>query len=123
MAIHSAALVTRWIARAWSLLSLVFVALFAIGEILTTKGPLPTPQEWIGLILWPIGVAIGLIVAWYREALGGLLALACLIAFCVWNLLQSGHLPQSLLFFLLGAPALVFLLSAWLARPTPPVQA
>ena len=116
MATHSVALVTRWIARIWSLLSILAVAMFAAGEILTGSGPRPTPQEWVGLALWPIGVAVGLIVAWYRETLGALLAIACLIGFCVWNLLQSGHLPKSLLFFVVAGPALVFLIAAFLSR-------
>jgi hypothetical protein len=44
------------------------------------------------------------------------LALACLIAFCIWNLLRSGHLPQSVFFFLLAAPGILFLCAAFLSH-------
>jgi len=114
----SAALVTRWIARVWSILSILAVIVFAVGEFGTNTGPRPTPQEWGGLLLFPIGVAVGLILAWYREALGAILSLGCLVGFYVWNLLRSGHLPQGPFFLLLAAPALIFLVAALLAHHT-----
>jgi hypothetical protein len=106
----------RWIARVWSILSILFVFVFAVGNIARLIGPRPTPQEWAGLALWPIGVGIGLVVAWYREELGGILALGCLIAFYVWNLLRSGHWPQGPFFILMAAPGFLFLLAGFLSH-------
>jgi len=117
MRIHSAAVTTRWIARTWSILSLLFVSAFFLGEVLSGAGPKPTPIELVGLLLWPIGVTAGLVVAWFHEALGGLLATGFLIAFCLWNVLVSGRMPQSLFFYFIAAPALIFLLAAFLSRP------
>lgn len=115
MSTSSFALATRWTARVWSILSLLVVLAFAVGEF-ARGGPGPTPQEWLGLVFWPIGVCVGLVLAWFREEIGGSLALACLFAFCIWNLLRSGHLPQSLFFFLLAAPGLLFLCAAFLSH-------
>ena len=114
----SAALVARWIARVWSILSILAVIAFAVGEFGTSTGPRPTPQEWGGLLLFPIGVGVGLILAWYREALGAILSLGCLGAFYLWNLLHSERLPQGPFFLLLAAPALIFLVAALLAHHT-----
>ena len=114
----SIAFIARWVARAWSILNILIIFLFAIGESLRPIGPVPTYKEWIGLALWPVGVAIGLLTSWLRELLGGMLALGCLIAFYIWNLFRSGHLPRGPFFFLIAAPALVFILAAALSPRT-----
>ena len=119
MATGSVAPAARWIARVWSLLSILFVFVFAVGNMARPIGLRPTLHEWFGLALWPIGVGIGLVVAWYREELGGILALGCLIAFYVWNLLRSGHLPQGPFFFLTAAPGLLFLMAGLLSHRNP----
>ena len=116
MTTTSACFIVRWVARAWSVLNILIIFLFAIGESLRPAGSMLSMQEWIGLALWPVGVAIGLLVAWLREALGGGIALGCLAAFYIWNLLRSGHVPRGPFFFLVAAPALVFLLAAMLCR-------
>ena len=106
----------RWVARAWSILSILAVLVFAAGEAVGGNGPRPTPQDWVGLALWPVGVGVGLVAAWFREELGGILALGCLIAFYVWNLLRSGHLPRGPFFFLMAAPGLLFLIAGFLSH-------
>ncbi len=115
MAIGTFALVSRWTARVWSILSIVFVLVFAIGEGMG-GGPRPSHQEWVGLALFPIGVGLGLVVAWFRDEMGGILALGSLIAFYVWNLLRSGHWPRGPFFFLVAAPGLLFLLAGFLSH-------
>ncbi|MFZ0479647.1 MAG: hypothetical protein WAL71_10890 [Terriglobales bacterium] len=116
MATDSVELITRWIARVWSILCFALVLAFAVTEVLQGSGPSPTRNEWLGLVFWPIGVCVGLAVAWLREELGGSLALGCLIAFYVWNLVRSGHWPQGPFFFLIAAPGLVFLLAGFLSH-------
>jgi hypothetical protein len=116
MAPRSFALVVRWIARVWSILSILTVLFFALNELLPSSGPPPTLQEWLGLTLFPIGVSVGLVMAWYREGLGGILALGCLIAFYVWNLLRFGHLPQGPFFLLIAMPGILFLIAAVLSH-------
>jgi len=111
----SIAFIARWVARAWSVLNVLIIFMFAIGESLRPFGSVPTYQEWIALALWPVGVAIGLLMAWLREVLGGLVALLCLAAFYFWTFLRSGHFPPGPFFFLIAAPAVVFLLAALLS--------
>jgi hypothetical protein len=105
----SVGLAFRWGARGWSILSTIFVLIFAVGEGFGNQGPGPSAQEWVGLALFPIGVCVGLALAWYREGLGGILALGCLVAFYAWNLLRSGSLPHGPFFLLIGAPSLLFI--------------
>jgi hypothetical protein len=52
-----------WIARIGSLVSLGFVLLFVIAELLNSNVARPTTSEWIGLSLWPAGVCLGLVIA------------------------------------------------------------
>lgn len=108
--------ITRWIARVWSILSIVVVVVFTVGAAVRSTGPMPTPREWVGLALWPIGVSIGLIVAWYREELGGISALGCLAAFYVWDLVHSGQLPRGPFFVLSAAPGILFLVAGMLSH-------
>jgi hypothetical protein len=113
MASESVTLATRWIARGWSILSIIYVLISAAGESLRNQGSGPTGQEWVGLMLFPFGVCIGLALAWFREGVGGITALACLAAFYAWNLHQSGSLPHSPFFLWVGAPSIIFI-AAWL---------
>ena len=77
---------------------------------------MPTAQEWIGLALFPIGLSIGLILAWRHEAAGGFVSVACTVAFYIWNLVRSGYLPRGPFFCLLAAPSLLFITAALLFR-------
>jgi hypothetical protein len=106
----------RWIARIWSLASVAFVLLFVLGEGLggTSK---PTVSEWIGLAFWPTAVCIGLALAWFREAVGGILATTSLVAFYVWHLLDRGTFPSGPYFLLVAWPGVLFLLLSLSSRP------
>jgi hypothetical protein len=109
----------RWLARIWSILSIALVLVFVVGEVAGGgHGPKPTAQEWLGIALWPIGVGIGLVLAWRREALGGAIAVACLVAFYAWNLFLSGHLPRGPIFSVVAAPGALFLMTALLSHRT-----
>lgn len=108
----------RWVARIWSLLSLALILVFAVGEYAQGAGPGPAVREWVGLALWPIGFFVVLQLAWFRERLGGLLAMGFLAAFYVWNLQRTGHWPRGPYFLLFSAPAFLFLAVGWLSRPT-----
>ena len=109
MASRSVALATRWAARAWSILSVINVLIAAAGGRFENQGAGPSGQEWLGLALFPIGVLIGLAVAWFWEGLGGVVALACLVGFYALNLIRSGSLPHSPFFLFIGAPSILFI--------------
>ena len=109
----------RWlraVARIWSVVSLMIIGLFAIGEGSVGQYPLPTAAEWVGLTLFPLGLALGLVIGWWREGFGGTIALLSLAAFYLLNWWQSGAWPSGPYFALLTVPGLLFVLSAWLTR-------
>lgn len=107
----------RWMARIWSLASLLFVLAFVIGEIFHPSPRPPSESEWVGLALWPIGTVVGVFLAWRHEAWGAALTAACLIAFYAWGLISNAYAPAGPWFVLVAAPAFMFLL-AKLSRPS-----
>ena len=97
----------RRIARLWALLSLLLLLVFLVGE----GGPPPSRlRDWLGLLFFPVGVAAGLLLTWWRERLGGAVAMASLVAFYVVLYLFDGRFPRGPYFFLVAAPGLLFLL-------------
>ena len=107
--------VLRLIARVSSIASVLFLSAFIIGNIQSGENA-PTAMEWIGLSLFPGGVMLGLLVAWWRELLGGGLTLLSLAGFYAWHAIVSGGLPSGPYFILLAAPAVFFLAASWLHR-------
>ena len=106
-----------WIARIWSLVSLGFVLLFVFAELLNGNGARPTRSEWIGLALWPGGVCLGLVIAWFRARIGGAITAVCLIAFYLWFWLERGSFPGGPYFVLVAVPGFLFLLSSLMSWP------
>lgn len=99
----------RVTAKVWSILSIGFVLLIFIGEGLSGNDPMPTTSEWVGLTFFPIGIVIGLALAWSREGIGGAVTVFSLIAFYIWDLIRSGDLPGGPFFLLVAAPGVLFL--------------
>ncbi len=106
------AFLCRWLARLSSLLSLGLIAAFALGE-----GGSPSLREWGALALFPIGVGLGMLIAWRRELIGGLFSLASLAGFYLYYATLAGKLPHGPYFFLFSSPALLFILSGLLHKP------
>ena len=105
-----------WVARIWSFASIAFVLVFIFGEVFRGHGAKPTAAEWIGLALFPGGVVVGLVVAWFRDGIGWTIATGCLIGFYGWNLLERGRFPTGPYFLLVAAPGILFLLSSLIAE-------
>ncbi|MGD9790614.1 MAG: hypothetical protein AB7Q00_12555 [Phycisphaerales bacterium] len=110
----TAFVVMRWLARGLSLVSLGLLALFAFGGHESTS---PTPKEWLLLAFFPIGVALGMVLGWWRELLGGIITTISLAGFYAIEL-TSGTIhpnPAYLLNFAIFAfPGLMFLaLGLW----------
>jgi glucose-6-phosphate-specific signal transduction histidine kinase len=112
--------VISWAAKVWSLGTIGLVLLIFVGEAVSPSTAAAfTPSELLGLLFFPIGMCLGLLLAWRREALGGAITVASVVAFYVWNYLDRGTFPRGPYFLLLAAPGVLFSLAALLSRSTP----
>jgi hypothetical protein len=105
------ALVLRWVARVWSIASIVLVGLFFVGEPFNPRG-----GEWLGLIFFPLGVCLGMVAAWWKESLGGFVTVASLAAFYGVNWATVGRLPAGWAFLAFAAPGFLFVASWIVSR-------
>jgi len=102
----------RWIrslARLWSAISLALIAAFFVGE-----GFHPSqlsPSQVLGFLLFPVGVSLGMVLAWWNERLGGTLTVASLVAFYIVHLATSGKLPNGWAWLVFSFPGVLFLVS------------
>ena len=111
---HGVELALRWTARIWSIATIALVLAFIFGE----RGNLPTLREWPGFLFFPFGICLGMIVAWWKERLGGIMTVASFLAFYVLDFAISGRFPKGWAFLAFAAPGFLFLLSSW-ARVQP----
>jgi hypothetical protein len=102
--------VLRWSARSASVVVVMLLLLFVWGEDFSKV----RAREWVGLSFFPLGVVVGLALAWRREALGAFVAASSLSAFyLVYGVLLGGRVggPWFLVF---TSPAALFFASwAW----------
>ncbi|HEX6731892.1 MAG TPA: hypothetical protein VF074_17830 [Pyrinomonadaceae bacterium] len=109
--------VVRWTARAISLLSTFVLLLFIFGEGEPFQVTRIRAVEWLGLLLFPVGVVVGFVVAWWREGLGGGITVVSLLAFyVVFEFLLNGKLTQGVWFFVFASPGFLFLMSWVISR-------
>ena len=103
------------LARVGSIVSITLLILLFMGE-----GFHPSeisPNEWAGLLFFPVGVMIGMIVAWWKEGPGSVVTLLSLLAFyLVYGYLLRNHIG-GWAFIAFSSPGLLFLLH-WLLRDT-----
>lgn len=105
--------ILRWIARVWSVVSVGFVLCILVGELVYPHAAPPSSvREMVGLLLFPLGVCVGLVLAWRWEAVGGAIALGSLALFYLVLFLSDGRFPRGPYFALVAAPGLLFLV-AW----------
>ncbi|MEA3408548.1 MAG: hypothetical protein U9R48_10805 [Chloroflexota bacterium] len=103
--------VIRWVARVWSIVSLGFMLLMVGGELLSPTGQLPSAaRDLLGMVFFPVGVCAGLVVAWWREGLGGAVTVGSFLAFYLILWAFDGRFPRGPYFALVAAPGVLFLL-------------
>jgi hypothetical protein len=101
--------IIRWVARAWSIVSLVFVGSMLAGEVLHPTAVLATtPRDLIGLALFPFGTCVGMLLAWRWEGLGGAITLGSLVCFYVFMFVMDGRFPGGPFFVLVATPGALF---------------
>jgi hypothetical protein len=102
----------RRVARTWSVASLGIFLLLILGE-----GIHPTsPTESLGLLFYPLGIGIGMIVGWWREGLGGSITTASLFAFYLIHLADVNAWPKGWAWIILAAPGFLFLFCWYRSR-------
>jgi hypothetical protein len=111
---YHAITVIRWLARIWSIASIGFVLAFVLGEGLNPVQL--TLREGVLLLFFPVGLGLGLILAWLWADLGGSLAVGCFIAFYLLHFVWYGNFPHGPYFALVAAPGFLFLLGHFLSR-------
>lgn len=67
----------RWTARIWTIMTIAVVVLLSLGEGVNPTGL----AETVGLLLYPVGICLGLVLAWWKEGVGGMITVASLLAF------------------------------------------
>ena len=107
--------IIRWTARITGLLMVIFTLLIGIGELLQGNSSLNT-YTIIMFVVWGIGLA-GLILAIWKEALGGIISL---FSFIIFNVLVAVNpTPGSRYIFgllLFMIPSILYLVYWWLER-------
>ncbi len=103
----------HWIARGWSIASIVFFLLIFLGEILFPHAEASFRlRDVILFIFFPIGTFAGMILAWRWELLGGALTVGGVVGFYVAPWVMDGRFPRGPYFLLIAAPGFLFL-TAW----------
>lgn len=102
-------LASRWIARVLSIV--------VVGIILAFLGEgTPKPSEWLLIAFFPIGLLIGLVLAWWREITGALISIGSMAVFYILCYILSDRFPTGPYFAMLASPAAFFLVAGVLAR-------
>ena len=99
------------LARMASIASITLLLMLFMGEGLQPSKI--SANEWIGLLFFPIGVVIGMVIAWWKEGVGSVVTMCSLFGFYfVWGYLLRNHI-EGWAFVVFASPAFLFLLH-WL---------
>lgn len=104
--------IIKWTARILSLFCISLILLFAFGE--SGSGNPPGFREIIGLLLFPTGVVLGLIIAFKKTTLGGLISVFSLLLFYLWHYITTYSFPTGAAFIAFTAPAVIFLAASFI---------
>ena len=104
----------RWTARIWSIVSIGLVLAFLVGEGFDPAKFKAT--EWLGFLFFPVGISVGMILAWWREGFGGIITVVSLLTFYIINLATTGTLPKGWAWLVFAAPGFLFLVCWYWSR-------
>ena len=104
----------KWLARGWAVLSIGLVLAFLIGEGFDPSHV--RAREWLGLIFFPVGICVGMIVAWRNELVGGLTTIGSLAIFYAIHFATVDAFPRGWAFLAFAAPGFLFVLTGLLGQ-------
>ena len=103
------------LARVGSIASVTLLILLFVGE--PFRSDEISSNEWIGLAFFPLGVVIGMVIAWWKEGVGSVVTVASLVGFyLVYGYLLRNH-TGGWWFIIFASPGFLFLLH-WLMTST-----
>jgi hypothetical protein len=107
------ALVIRWTARVWSILSIAALLLPFVMEGLIWMYA-NSLREILGHVCY-MSILVGLILSWFKEGVGGAITTTSLVLFYLifW---ATGRTPTGPYFILIAAPGFLFLIYWLLGR-------
>jgi hypothetical protein len=109
--------IIRWIARILSIMSVAFLLIMVVPQLLNPQqSKTLTFGEIVGLFFFPLGVCVGLIIAWKWEGQGGVIAVGSVICFHVTMLITGGSLDINPFIEGLAVPGVLFLICWFLSR-------
>jgi hypothetical protein len=97
------------------MLSIGFVLISVVVEVLSPHSPSPSSTELVGIALFPVGVMAGLALTWWHEGMGGAIVTAVLFGFYLWCWVVRGRLAGGPFFLAIAAPGIIFLV-VWAVR-------
>ncbi len=109
----------RWIARGIGSLVVAFWLFMGIGYGIVESGPW-TLEDTImtGLVITSV---LGVLIAWWREGIGGIILVVCAVAHSTFAYIVAGH-NKGFAMLISGGPFLLigilFLASGWRSRRT-----
>ena len=99
------------LARVGSIASITLLLMLFAGEGLHPSQV--APREWVGLFFFPLGVIVGMAIAWWKEGLGAAITLGSLLGlYLVYGFFMRSHLG-GWAFIVFASPGFLFLLH-WL---------
>jgi hypothetical protein len=111
--------VLMWAARVYALAGCAVISAFAVGEgLLQPNRWLPglTFGEGVLFALFPVGVAVGLLLGLWRPRPGGWIATLSLAAFYLGMLIDSGRWPGGPWFIVFSGGGVALVIADWLQR-------
>jgi hypothetical protein len=107
--------VVELLARVGSIASITLLVMLFAGEGLDPSHV--TPRQWVGLFFFPIGVTVGMVIAWWKEGVGAAITLGSLLAlYLVYGYFMRYHIA-GWAFLVLASPGFLFLLHWLLSGP------
>lgn len=100
----------RWLARISSVLSIVVLLMFLLGEDFYVSKI--TLNQWIGFLFFPVGLVFGFVLGWKNDLFGGFVSILSLLGFYfIYGFLITGQIPKGFAFLVFSIPAFLFLVS------------